>query len=616
MSEGGRGKLVLLVIGAAVLFSGSTAGAANFTYLDNGVVRMGVDLDKGGAIAYLSTSGSADNVINNFDLGREIQQSYYGGPDGFGVPAPGFGSGWNPITAGDYYGHASQVLAFTNDGTTIYVKTVPLQWAFNNVPCECVFEQWTTLNGNTVHVRNRLTNNRADKVQYVARTQELPAVYTIGRLGSLFTYNGLEPYTNAPVSQVTAPLPFVAQWNASEHWAAYVDNSLWGLGVFSPSVATFAGGFHGTPGVGGPTDDATGYISPWAREILDWNVVYEYEYTLILGTLGEIRGYAVANRPDSRPDFRFVSDRRGWWYINASDTGFPINGAVRVNLDQIDPQMWRLGQSWRASDVPKLYIRAAYHTTQSQAQMFWTVPGADFSEERSVRFPIKPDDQFHTYAVDLAGSPFYGGVITGIRFDPVPAKESGAYVDVASISWKQDAHKLTVALDSTRGSVTSTPAGIDCPTTCSASFGDTTEVTLTANSKPGSILDGWGGACGDGGLETCTLTIDNDASVEARFVSAVHARRISLLLGGRLVARGAVTVPDGYADCAGVVRVQIQRRTRGGGWTNSKVTKTGDAGRYKVRLPHRAGTYRAVAPGAGADGHTCLRAVSPARRSR
>jgi len=129
-------------------------------------------------------------------------------------------------------------------------------------------------------------------------------------------------------------------------------------------------------------------------------------------------------------------------------------------------------------------------------------------------------------------------------------------------------------------------------------------------------LDGWGGACGDGGLETCTLTIDNDASVEARFVSAVHARRISLLLGGRLLARGAVTVPDGYADCAGVVRVQIQRRTHGGGWTNSKVTKTGGAGRYKVRLPNRAGTYRAVAPAAGADGHTCLRAVSPARRSR
>jgi hypothetical protein len=54
------------------------------------------------------------------------------------------------------------------------------------------------------------------------------------------------------------------------------------------------------------------------------------------------------------------------------------------------------------------------------------------------------------------------------------------------------------------GTVSSSPAGITCPSTCSAGF-STTPVTLTASPAAGYYLKGWMGACAGAG-STCWLT--------------------------------------------------------------------------------------------------------------
>src|SRR4051812_3741653 len=65
------------------------------------------------------------------------------------------------------------------------------------------------------------------------------------------------------------------------------------------------------------------------------------------------------------------------------------------------------------------------------------------------------------------------------------------------------------------GTVTSSPAGIDCGATCSASFANGSSVTLTATPAAGSTFDGW---TGDGtGTATRALTIDAAKSVTALF---------------------------------------------------------------------------------------------------
>jgi hypothetical protein len=78
-------------------------------------------------------------------------------------------------------------------------------------------------------------------------------------------------------------------------------------------------------------------------------------------------------------------------------------------------------------------------------------------------------------------------------------------------------YKLTVVKEGTgSGTVTSSPAGINCGPTCSHPFEASTKVSLTATAAPGSTFIGWsGGGCS--GIGTCTLTIKADTAVTATF---------------------------------------------------------------------------------------------------
>ena len=79
-------------------------------------------------------------------------------------------------------------------------------------------------------------------------------------------------------------------------------------------------------------------------------------------------------------------------------------------------------------------------------------------------------------------------------------------------------HPLDVTIDAEAtgsGSVSSDPAGIECPEDCSADFGEGTAVTLSATPDPGSTFLGWSGDCE--GNEACELTMNEAHSVTAAF---------------------------------------------------------------------------------------------------
>lgn len=283
-------------------------------------------------------------------------------------------------------------------------------------------------------MENEIDNHRTDHTQFPARTQELPAVYTNGPWYRILTYEGDRPFTGLPVDEVPHDFPWHS-YQATECWTALVDKNDDGLGVWAPGTQGFSAGFAGQPGAGGSKESPTGYIAPNKDEILDWNVRFQSRYTLILGSLKQIRAYVYAHSKPSLPRWRFSKDRQDWRYVNASDTGLPIQGELNVKLEQNDPQLIGPVGCWAAADTPVLTVEAACRLHDPNAQIFWSSLGTRvFSEARSLHFLLRPDGNYHTYHIRLSNSSAYNGTITQLRFDPEPDGAQGDFVRVRSMA--------------------------------------------------------------------------------------------------------------------------------------------------------------------------------------
>jgi DNA-binding beta-propeller fold protein YncE len=106
---------------------------------------------------------------------------------------------------------------------------------------------------------------------------------------------------------------------------------------------------------------------------------------------------------------------------------------------------------------------------------------------------------------------------------------------------------LTIAKSGTgTGGVTSNPAGINCGSTCSASFPPGTSITLTAAADVGSTFTGWsGGGCS--GTGTCTLTLNSNTTVTAGFSVPVPNPTLTVTKSGN--GTGGVTSNPAGIDC-------------------------------------------------------------------
>ena len=301
-------------MGLALLAASLTPQAALGAYtssLDNGVIKVGVDTSQmGGAITYLSESTSSKNLINIYDRGREVQQSYYAGPyidrsaEG---QHPIFSAWpWNPITAGNVYNDSASVTASNMTSTTMYVKTQPLLWDMPSEQCECVLETWMTLEGRRVRVHNKLTTTRTDNRWSVeSRDQELPAVYPIADLPRVVSYTGSEPFTGGPTSDI--PNGFWATWTTPESWGACTNANDFGVGVYTPGRTRFYGGWYNPvgDGSGGSMSGNTCFLTPTESVPLDKTSTFEYDYWLMVGTIDQIRNEAYQLHP---PTANWFSD--------------------------------------------------------------------------------------------------------------------------------------------------------------------------------------------------------------------------------------------------------------------------------------------------------------------
>ena len=105
---------------------------------------------------------------------------------------------------------------------------------------------------------------------------------------------------------------------------------------------------------------------------------------------------------------------------------------------------------------------------------------------------------------------------------------------------------LTVQVEGdASGTVTSSPAGINCGSDCTESYDQGTGVTLTATPAAGATFAGWGGAC-TGTTTTCTLTMNGPRSVTATFTTKPV---LSVSKSGS--GQGSVTSSPSGINCGG-----------------------------------------------------------------
>jgi len=286
-----------LVAAVTVWLAGCVAALAaeSIESLDNGTVRVGIDTDKGGAIAWLSWRGYPGNAVNVHDPGRLIQQSYYAGAsldrttDGqhrAWSPWP-----WNPIQAGGVASWARVIRCERTAAGELACETAPKLWDMPDEEADAVIRQWTSLHptlANVVVLRCEIECRRREGDRWgavVPRHQELPACYFTRSFGGVKTYLGDGRWRDEaippgpPWGRVKPPRAAVACFDAAGE----------GVAVVSPEATeAWNVGPHGGGASDDPAADSCVHVAPIATARLGPRSVFGFRAWLVVGDEREI----------------------------------------------------------------------------------------------------------------------------------------------------------------------------------------------------------------------------------------------------------------------------------------------------------------------------------------
>jgi hypothetical protein len=236
----------------------TTQAAEKWTYLDNGKVRLGVNLSAGACVGWFSHSHSSDNLLNAYDVGRYLQQSYYGDKDG----SDWNGKPWryNPVQGGSWKNESAVVIESREEKDELYAKIQPRHWATGALIKEVVMEQRLRLEGGLARLKFKMTYS--GEKQHAAYHQELPALFVKPALDTLVFVNADQ--------QLTRKQP------------GFPNDS--GLGLWCPHAkeATCYRVREGNQG-------DVSYAAPLQTFALKPGLVFEYEIVLAIGTVEQIR---------------------------------------------------------------------------------------------------------------------------------------------------------------------------------------------------------------------------------------------------------------------------------------------------------------------------------------
>jgi hypothetical protein len=143
-------------------------------YMSDGNVVVGFDKERGGAVSWLSKKG-VPNVVNAWDCGRLIQQSFYGDQDGStwnGRPWT-----WNPVQGGSWDNKRGLLksLKIDADSNTAVIETTPRNWGGGALCNDVHMKTTVTIVEGGIRVEAEMAYS-GDKT-HKARHQEQPACF-------------------------------------------------------------------------------------------------------------------------------------------------------------------------------------------------------------------------------------------------------------------------------------------------------------------------------------------------------------------------------------------------------------------------------------------------------
>ena len=245
------------------------------------------------------------NLINTYDAGRLIQQSYYGTDSGYeDVYFNGNRWCYNPVQGGDVALNRGQIVDFRHYEDEIYVKTRAMDWARNGYTTPSYMENRYKLDGRNVIVYNSFVDWSGTESS-IAREQEMPAVYLHYAFSSFTTYRGTEPWTDGELKTLTTselpfwtnPTPDTKFSNASENWVAWTNDDGYGVGIYVPGITSFLNGNHLQSNAYQTLRDVTDngshantvYSAPLVTRRMYSYQKTDYSYVLRVGEVNEIR---------------------------------------------------------------------------------------------------------------------------------------------------------------------------------------------------------------------------------------------------------------------------------------------------------------------------------------
>lgn len=304
------------------------------------------------------------NLVNIFDLGREIQPSYYLEVDQdnghcpkteniYGKSAIGASERYNPIQCGSAGYKSPQIVEYIYKPDHIYIKCLAQDWFYENDQCDgYIVSDYSFGDDGVLIVRNSFTNfSQYYNLEDVPVSgQECPATYFTYPLNYFYAETKQGVIFDSKVSAVPGNEAKMSK-NASvsgdyyyalkgssikNSWVAYTNENKFGVGIFMPNCDNFIAsrGAHSNNYRGDPQNcsySATmfpefnksdtvpsfmasnyDYVNPQViRKMIDF-VPLKYDYALYVGDVEDMRDTFQTIRDEGIITNDALLDENGW----------------------------------------------------------------------------------------------------------------------------------------------------------------------------------------------------------------------------------------------------------------------------------------------------------------